>query len=194
MTETTFDPAKHEYTIEGRVVPGVTEILGDTGLREPFFDAEWAADKGTKIHLACHFHNKGTLFWESVDPLIYPYVEAYLRFKRECHVDVIFSEKIFFHETLLYGTTIDTMVKLDFMSERVRAIVEIKSGQPQPSDRLQTAGQILAVRTHPGLWSVKRRFVLYLKENGTYILVEHVDPDDMLDFEAACRVYWRKRR
>jgi len=195
MTETTFDATKHEYTIEGRVVPGVTEILGDTGLRELFFDYEWYAEKGSKIHLACHYHNKGTLAWETVDPLIYGYVEAYLKFKRECNVEVLESEYVCFNYILLYGTTIDTISELDFMSQRGWAIVEIKSGAPQPSDALQTAGQILALRGSLTGWSkVNRRFVLYLKENGTYKLVENVDQADMLDFEAACRVYHRKRR
>lgn len=192
MIETTFDPIEHIYTINGKVVPGNTEILGDTGLRELFFDKEWYADKGQKIHLACHFHNKGTLSWETVDPLIYGYVEAYLKFKRECKVEVLESEYVCFNETLLYGTTIDSIVELDFMSTRVSGIVEIKSGQPQSSDCLQTAGQIMVFWEKPTF--LVNRFVLYLKENGTYKLVENVDPADMLDFEAACRVYHRKRK
>jgi len=195
MIETTFDPAKHEYTIDGRVVPGNTEILGDTGLRELFFDKEWYADKGSKIHLACHYHNKGTLNWETVHPLIYEYIEAYVRFKRECNVVVLESEYVCFNETLLYGTTLDTILELDFMSVRVWGVVEIKSGVAQPSDCLQTAGQILALRQDLTTWSkVTHRFVLYLRENGTYQLWEHTDLDDLLVFDAACRVYHRKRR
>lgn len=191
----TFEAATHTYTIGGIVVPSNTEILEDVGFRESFFDKEWYADKGTKIHLACHFHNKGTLFWDTVDPLIFGYVEAYLKFKRECNVEVKASELIVYNETLMYGTTVDSIDNLDFMGKRIEAIVELKSGQAQTSDAIQTAGQKLALDSSFNEYAgINRRFILYLKQNGTYKLVECTDYEDYKDFEAACRVYHRKRR
>ena len=190
----TFDKETHTYTIGGRVAPGNTEILTDVGLRESFFDKEWYADKGSKIHLACHFHNKGTLKWESVDPLIYGYVEGYIKFKRECNVKVLESEYRVFHERFIYGTTIDSIDELELMGKRFSAIVEIKSGQPQPSDQIQTAGQQMAYDSSNCTYSALRRFVLYLNQNGTYKLVECRDTDDYVIFHAATVIYHAKRR
>lgn len=190
----TFDAETHTYTINGRVVPGVTEILGDTGLRELFFDAEHAADKGTKVHLACHYEKKGTLNPATVSKAIQPYVHAFQQWMFDCRAETIESEYMIFNEPLQYGTILDGLHEFEFMGELVKGIVEIKSGQPQDSDCLQTAGQLMALDTVPRWKGINRRFVLYLKDNGTCKLVENTDASDFADFEAACRVYHRKRR
>ena len=59
----TFDPIEHIYRFDGQRVPSVTQIL------EPLIDysgvpngvLQYAADRGTAVHLATEFYDDGDL-------------------------------------------------------------------------------------------------------------------------------------
>lgn len=77
----TFDPTTHTYTIDGRVVPSVTQIVRRcVPYREPPGqtpeEAEWVRERGRMVHRYCDCVVRGTLDWGSVDPRIEGYVRA----------------------------------------------------------------------------------------------------------------------
>jgi len=201
----TFDKKTHTYEIGGRTVPGVTTVLADTGLRESFFDNEHAADKGTMIHLAIHYLDTVGLA-EPVDPKISGYVQSYKQWKLDSVVDVLESEYIVFYDRMGYGCIIDKIARFVYMGKVVHGIVEVKSGQPQKSDRIQTAGQTMAMGVGP--WTLKtdtlneysireygymRRFLLYIKED-TFTFYECTDNMDLDVWRAGTILYNWKRR
>ena len=64
----TLDPITHVYTLNGRVVPGVTEIVRAT---VPGWQAsEWYLQRGRALHKAVELWNKGTLDEATVAPEI----------------------------------------------------------------------------------------------------------------------------
>jgi len=203
-----FHEATHTYTMDAKEVPGCTEVLADTGLREMFFDNEHSADKGTKIHLALHYLDTVGLNPDSVDPKIRPYIDAYLQWQFHSQAEILESEYIVYNEVERYGCIIDKIARFNIMDQVVHGIVEVKTGIPQGSDQLQTGAQTLAMGTGP--WSLPqegdrpdyviaggwylRRWVLHLTDRGTFKLVENTEQDDINIFRSACHVYWGKRR
>ncbi len=79
-----FNELEHIYTLRGRRIPSVSEILKSLNLRR---DYKYATDehlwRGTQIHKALEFHQKGTLNETILDPHISPRVEAWRRFEQE---------------------------------------------------------------------------------------------------------------
>ena len=56
-----FDPVTHRYTVEGRIIPSVTQRIKDAGLlgsAAQFYSPESAA-RGTAIHQACADRDHG---------------------------------------------------------------------------------------------------------------------------------------
>jgi len=50
-----FDSDTHQYTLDGRVVPSVTQRIARAGLlgSAPTWHTPEAAERGTAVHLAC---------------------------------------------------------------------------------------------------------------------------------------------
>jgi len=189
------------------MVPGVTSILADAGLRESFFDNEWYADKGTKIHLALHYLDTVGLNYESIDEQILPYIESYEEWKLTSNVEILESEYIVFNEAMGYGCIIDKIARFDLLGKVVHGIVEVKSGQAQKSDHIQTAGQTLAIGTGPWVFAQKepcpkyvikeygymRRWLLYIYPKG-FRFFECTEQMDLDVFHAGTTIYNWKRR
>src|SRR3989338_6921714 len=80
----TFNDETHEYFWNGEKVPySVTGILKVSGLIDTTWYNEPARVRGTYVHEATQFLDEDCLEWDSLDPVITPYVEAYARFKTE---------------------------------------------------------------------------------------------------------------
>lgn len=71
-----FHREPHEYTMDGRTVPSVTQCL-DAYYRHN----EYAMQLGKLVHRTVELHELGTLDVEDLDPVLIPYYEAYLSFK-----------------------------------------------------------------------------------------------------------------
>ena len=105
--EVTFEPNYHIYTFGGMVVPSITQILTAEGFVDTSHYDEWSRDKGSMVHLACHYELTGELDYDTVDNEIVPYLTAFSKFIRESGFKVERSEVPAINKTYGYAGTPD---------------------------------------------------------------------------------------
>ena len=116
----------HHYTLDGKPLDGLTSTIAEAGLMGNF-GSEWHMDRGSKIHLATEYFDKGTLDESTVDPQIQGYLESWKRFRADQNYIPIDIERQFFNSVLLVGMTID----------RLPGPCDLKSGSSEPWHILQ---------------------------------------------------------
>ena len=100
-----FNEIKHQYSVNGLVLPSVTQILKP--ISSEIYDLidsnvlEKAAAKGTLVHYATELYDLYGI--EEIDEENKGYLEAYKRFKNDYQVEVLEVEKQLFHPTLYYA-------------------------------------------------------------------------------------------
>ncbi len=107
-----FESAGHTYTLDGQLVPSVSEVLRpivDYSMVPPDVLAA-AAEFGANVHLATHLFDLGELDWSTLDPLLVPYVETWKKFLDESGAIVIASEQPIAHKKLGYAGTPDRVL------------------------------------------------------------------------------------
>ena len=81
-----FDEAIHRYTVNGVIVPSVTQIITSVGLYEfDFVSSETlaiAAERGRIVHTYIEWYEKGILDESSIDPELQGYFDAYLSMQK----------------------------------------------------------------------------------------------------------------
>jgi len=87
-----FEKEGHVYTADGRVYPSITQILSAEGFINTAFYDEWSRDRGSMVHLACHYDITGELDEDSLDDEIRPYLAAFRKFMAESGFKVDKSE------------------------------------------------------------------------------------------------------
>ena len=178
-----FKAETHQYFYQGVELPSVTGILKDMGL----IDTQWFTDssrtRGSYVHTAIRYHIENTLDLSTIDPALMPYYDAFLKFEADSNFKTEEAERPFVSETYRFAGTPDIIGCLNGHN----AIVDIKTGAPQPWTALQLAGyEILA--KHPSM----ERFSLQLTDDGKYKLTHHKDRSDRGVFLAALAVYnWK---
>lgn len=173
-----FDPEAHAYWVGNMRIPGTTEVLRGLGV----IDTRWAEERdlirGSAVHLACKFLAEKRLSWDSVDPSIFGYVQAYSNFLNMEKFVPVRNEIPTHHPLYLYGVTPDSIgyEKADSFSPM---LVEIKTGQMPKWAALQTAAQAMAEAIQQNMaWQKIRRVGLELHRDGTYKIVDFTDPND----------------
>jgi len=176
-----LDEATHTYYADGKVVPGVTSVLGtlhDWKKVDPEVLRK-ACERGTNVHLACEYFDKGTLEESSVAHDERGYLEGWKKFcaqHRPIWTDI---EHLVFHQVHLYAGTLDRRGSMDYNGARLeRAHVDVKTGPEHPVMGLQLAAYVAASGDHLRT----PRFTCHLKPNGNYKLVPWTDPSDWAYF------------
>lgn len=180
-----FNKDKHEYSIDGKIIPSVTQILSAVGLSD--FSCvspdilQVACERGTIVHQYVEWHNLGVLDEESVDPELRGYFDAYLSAGIPKPVS---SEKIVYSKTFNYAGTLDQLVT-------PRWINEIKTtAQQSPVHGLQLTAYWLA--EHDINDKPDKLTALYLKPDGTSGLVEYqYEPLVWLSILSICN--WKRK-
>lgn len=153
----------HIYTVDGVVVPGVTDALQSVGFIDSWWFSEDATKRGTHVHTATEYYDKGDLDMDSVWPDYLPYVEAYIKFKKDTGFEPLEIEKRFYNERWNYAGTLDRIGRL----AGIIALIDIKTGAHAFWWPIQLAGYALGVRVeYPKL----ARYSLRLRSDGTYTL------------------------
>jgi hypothetical protein len=156
MIELTSD---HEYFVDGRKVPGFTEIATAMGLVSYYNCDPYYLERGSAVHAATALFDTGKLDWDSVDPRIEGYLEAYIRFRTEASADWDHTEEPLYHPTYRYCGTPD----------RFSPLIDIKTGQGYVI-QLEAYAELLRAN---GYDPDRTGYMLHLKENGTYKLETH---------------------
>jgi hypothetical protein len=188
-----YDPDLHRYTLDGRVIPGITKVLELTG----FVDKQWFTEasrrRGTEVHRACLFLAENDLDWNTVAPEHQPRVEGFARFLEDVKPTLLLAEKPLHSEVYSFGGTPDFVFNINAETW----IVDAKTGKAGLAAELQTAAQEVLIRERmmdawTGLFTRVRRFALELPERGKYRLVPHKDPGDELMFLNAVAMVHRR--
>jgi len=185
----TFTERGHVYRDGDQVVPSVSQVLTLAGIDDlrgvPRFNVRRAAVRGTAVHLATQFLDRGKLDEHSVAPEIAGYVMAYEQFKRDSgfHPIAIEERGVGAIGELKFGYCID---RVGILEERL-AIVDLKTAS-KAFDwwAIQTAGYAEGIR-HDG-----PRYSLHLRANGDYKLIPCDDHADFETWLAALKVaHWK---
>jgi len=103
-----FEKEGHVYTApDGSHPPSITEILKSEGFINNDWWDDWSRDKGSAVHLACHYDLSGELDEESLDDEIRPYLYAFRKFLAQSGFKVERSEVPAINKTYGYAGTPD---------------------------------------------------------------------------------------
>lgn len=164
----------HIYELDGETLPSVSELTRFLS-REIYSDVsqfrlDRAAERGAKVHRLTEALDK---YGEAeAQPDVLPYLQAYVKFRREHTVTWEQIERAMYHPDRLYAGTIDRLGMVDGK----RCIVDIKTSS-QIKKPLYTAQLNLYRLMLPE--PVEALYILHLKPDGSYRLVE-LPIDDVL--------------
>jgi hypothetical protein len=165
-------------------LPRVTEVLASVGI----IDKGWyerfpeARDRGTAVHMACHYNDVGDLDESSLDPSLIPYLQAWRKFRMDhiCLWDHIEERRT--HTTYGYTGTPDRVGTVDDHL----TIVDIKTGAKADWHPIQLAAYA-AMLFDPYRYL---RMVVRLSEDGTYALDSYrPNPADLNVFLSALAIH-----
>lgn len=172
MSKVVFEESTHTYTVDGQVLPSVTEICRflsyDVAVGANTVMRDYAADRGTRIHEACTLYDFEGDDAE-VDGDIVGYVQAYAAFKRDYNItDWMYYEKPLGSVELGYAGTPD---RIGFIDGRL-TIVDLKSGTKINKHNLecQLNGYGTLAKSPLDL-NIEQLWGLQLKKDGTYRVI-----------------------
>lgn len=187
-----FEPERHLYLVQERVVPSVTQVLHAAGISADYSTVapevlERKRTIGEYVHKATQYLDEGSLDLETIDPQIKPYLGAYQQFI----TDSGFRPRLVEHRLvgningMICGGTVD---REGLMTGKLW-IIDLKCIERlYPSFALQTAGYELLLPkpvTPPFRYT---RAVPQLRPNGAYKLTMYDDPADSIVFRSALSV------
>jgi len=157
MNKLNFDPEKHEYRLNNKKLPSVTEIIKDVFGFRPWWN-DYHAEKGAALHLAINYYNNGVLDWGSVDPEIHGRLLAYKRFLKETSYFIQSDETPKYSDKYLFAGTMDA----NFNEKNKFIIADYKSSF-DPTVYVQLGGYSI-------LEPCDKCVAIILKTNGLYDL------------------------
>lgn len=170
-TGITFDEASHRYTLDGKAVPGVSEII-EAAYDFRFVDAaamEKARDLGKKVHKTVELFEQGTLDEKTLHPLLHKRLDGYKRFKDDYrYVSVAQEEKVASRKYGFCGTLDNRglLLPAHVADPEEELLLDVKTGDEYAPHKLQTAGYKIAAVEMQLLNPNAKRLSLYLDEDG----------------------------
>ncbi len=197
MQSLTFDEHTHTYRHEGRVVPSVTRILRPLESFDmvPSELLERAAKFGTAVHKAIHLSLLGRLDWDSVDPALFPYIQAAQKWLVDTGATVLASEQRVYHEGKRYAGTIDVVADIRARLHSHRNVIDWKTSLvAPPTVGPQTWAYQQALKSMEGGKAPSRVCVL-LRGDGTYRNLPQTDRGDGTIFQSCLNLLrWREAK
>lgn len=206
MPSIEFDAEHHIYTLDGKVVPSVSQLIASDPSLNPWLDrvdpkllAE-KAELGTAVHDYLHLA-------DSEDADGFEGFKYYREQWMECRRELLrtagpgewaeLSEQRMGHPALKFAGTPDRVYWN--MTKYGRLIVDIKTGSESKAHHLQTAGYayLAAYRLDPSDPIIKdtKRCAVYLSADKPYKVVWHDDPTDYTAFMALLNLYkWKMNK
>lgn len=195
-----FDPTDHTYwRPPGRVtglnpVPNVTSILQAVGVscnfeQVPQARLEHRGQLGSAVHTDCHAFDDDDLIWESVHPLVVPYIDAWRTFREHMDAQPLHRERRVYHPTLHYCGTLDGI----FVVRGLRQVlIDLKIGDPDDAAaQFQTAAYAEAHRAEYPDVRIDERWAVQLCPGLTipYRVTPYRDYLDFRKFSAFLTTY-----
>lgn len=198
-----FDSVRHEYSLDGHMVPSVTKVISnvteDMMLSNSFLKAGM---RGTTVHGICEKINLGEkINIEQLPEDIDRYVRGYLKFVADGKYRVTHSEIRVFSNKYKYAGTLDILAD----GPKGKALMDIKtSAMISPTTALQLAAYkqaaeemgILDGAIGKGVKRavIKERIAIWLTGDGDYELVHFKDLGDWQTFLCFLVTHnWRRK-
>lgn len=165
-----FNPETHIYSIDGKTVPSVTQIISAVGLYEfDYISRESlavAAERGRIVHDITAMHDRGELDESTVDEELAGYYAAYVAWLKESNypAPTRIEEKVYSAQ-YNYAGTLDR----GFADG---SVLDIKTGKKTAVTGLQLSAYFLAQQTST-VGKPKDLIGLYLERDGTYEAVRY---------------------
>ena len=170
-----FDSKKHQYKIDGVIVPGVTDILGqDTEVfkyaaRKKGLADDYYAVRGTFIHLMTQKYDETGDDTKYKDHEWYGYLLAWIKFKTDNNVHLSGREIIVASKKLMLAGTLDVLC----LFNKTLWILDIKSGSETETHKTQVSAYRLLYEQDPRLYLLPKNIGgVYLRPNGRYSFKE----------------------
>lgn len=185
MGKLIFFDDKHQYEVGGEILPSVSEILQPLSRAIyddiPQYTLDQAADRGKRVHAATE--NLDRYGEVKIDIDIQPYVEAYIKWRKEYDPQWTRIEYACYHPEMMYAGTLDRYGTI----RGEQYIVDIKT-----TSTLHTARETAQLNGYQKLaeangLKVDKRAILQLKKDGTFKW-KPIDEDDSL-FMACYTIY-----
>lgn len=177
MAKLIFLEDNHQYEVGGVVLPSVSEILrfitAEMYSGIPQWTLDNAADRGKRVHAATE--NLDRYGEVKIDADIQPYVEAYVKWRRDYAPQWTRIEYACYHPDMMYAGTLDRYGTI----RGDQYIVDIKT-----TSTLHTSRETAQLNGYQKLAEVNglkvdKRAILQLKKDGTYKF-KPIDQDDTL--------------
>ena len=149
-----FNPKTHRYYIDGKPVPGVSDIIRLNGLRPSMgaIPEEYsvnAASRGTKVHSAIRYYLEDRLDESTITDEVQPYFDQFKRWKDETGYGSHENEEKRKNEQYGYAGTIDSR-GTDKKCKKI--LVDWKTGAKHDWHKIQMAGYMMTdLADHWGL-------------------------------------------
>jgi hypothetical protein len=189
MAEFLFDEATHAYTLDGRRLPSVTQIirpLADYGhIPREILERKMAL--GTAVHLACDLDDAGELDDAATNPEVLGYVVGWRQYLAAVQGRVLMSEQRRYHQRLGFAGTLDRVV----LVEGRHWLVDLKTAaDPMPSWGVQLAGYRLLL---DGEIEIHARAAVRLLPGGDFRVDLFRNPNDEACFRACLSIHqWKE--
>lgn len=174
-----FDAATHTYSVDGLVVPSVTQVLEACGVVDysylPPATRAMALGRGSAVHSATQYDDEGDLDEALLDDELRPYLEAWRRFRRDTGFTPDLIEHRGFHPQYRYAGTLD---RRGGFPNGTRAIVDLKTNSSEGWVRMQLAAYA-AFFPDPRAF---RRICVEVHKDATYRAIEFPSADYTADF------------
>ncbi len=187
----TFDADKHQYRLDGKPIPSVTQILKSAGMIS--FDSvprdvlDAAAKFGTAVHLATELADRGTLDHDALDPALAPYLQAWRDFVSDhaARIDGI-EGRVCSHRWLCAGTY-DRVMTIG----RKRILADLKTSVAlSPAVGPQTAAYAAMFEELTAI-KIRERWAIRLTADGYRVTVLK-DKSDLNVFLSALQIHnWK---
>jgi len=145
---------QHRYTLDGKGLDGLTSTIAEAGLISGY-GSDWYMQRGTFIHQATEYWDKGELDESTVDPHIQGYLESWKQFRKDQNYKPDEIELKLYDPIYLYAGTIDRL-----------PLCDLKSGVEEKWHKWQLAGYWNLCRVNGLQDQCLNPFIVYLQEDG----------------------------
>lgn len=183
-----FEEADHVYSVGGRVLPSVTQLLKPIAIDFSRVMPDVLERKraiGQAVHLACSLDDEGDLEEESLADELRGYLAAWRKFRNGSVRRIIMNEQRMHHGALFYAGTVDRVLEIDALPGEWT--IDIKTAAlPHPIYGVQTMGySMLAGGPSPRM----RRATIHLRPDGEFKIHEYKNPNDEVAFRACLSLH-----
>ena len=166
LPELRFDDSLHQYSLDGTVIPSVTQIMKPLSNNEyegiSGKTLEVAATKGSAVHGAIENWIKFGII--DIEPEFQGYMDGFLSWWDTYKPEVIASEMKTYHKLMWYGGTVDLLCKIG----RDVCLVDYKTTYRlfQKNCAVQLEAYSQSLLSH-GI-EVDMKYIIHLKKEGKW--------------------------